>query len=646
MKKFNAKFNPRLNSYYDTSYQETAYIRSLAKDYFLKEDKEKAEIKTVEEFNARREKIRAKFKEILGVLPYRDAPLNVKVCNEKLLDDGITLQNIVYESLPKLYVSATLWLPENYNSGTKFPGVLMAMGHSSNGRACAEYATFARTLCKRGFVVLGIDPPGQYERRQYLKEDGSAILGTSAVLEHLHMGLPCNLAGIQVASFFVRDLERGIDLLQGLPYVDENKISMTGNSGGGTMTSYMAMYDERLVAVAPNCYTTSRIAFMDTGRHQDSEQVIPEVVSAGINNDDFVTAFAPKPFLVSGVSYDGSDIASTIFTYERAKKVYALFGAEENLKLNITPTRHGLFYPGRKGIIEFLTKIFYPEKANDEYVEQPAPEESEMRSTKSGNVLLEFADAKSVHDYYNEYFDANRYTDCDRKELKERIVRVLNSPEDLLNRPMVKFPRETTDEMEDGIRMRKFMFFTVGEEDFLGGRRIAVSGTLLEPKDAKKCVVLVSNYDDNDEFIDRELSNGNAVFVFYPRGFGASETLDADGIGDPTVFGRLVSPEFRRNSDAQMLGTSNAAFRVYDCAMAYDFIKQSYSEVTFAGSGESAVYALMTAGITDTTAEVSELPPSFESIVRDKFFVKPNQMNITGVLKEFDIPLLVKLLTK
>jgi len=429
MKKYDIHFGERLNGYYDTSYQETAYIRALAKEYFKKEAKEKENILTKEDFFARKERVREKFKEIVGVLPHRNAPLNLTICNSKLLDGGVTIVNVVYESLPKLYVTASLWLPERYQSGEKFPAVLFTTGHASEGRAFDQYVILARTLAKRGFVVLSIDPPGQHERKQYLNADGTAKLGANPVGEHLHMGLPCSLAGIQLAAFFIRDLQRGIDVLETLPYVDSSKICLTGNSGGGTLTSYMALYDERLCAVAPDCYTTTRVAFLETGRNQDSEQVLPKVISEGINNDDFVSLFAPKPFLISAVAYDASDIAGTIYTYKRAKKTYALLGAENNLQLHIAKTTHGLYKDGREGIVNFFTQLFYPDKVNQEYVEEAQTDESDVQSTVSGNVLIEYADAKSVYDYYNDYYTAHKYTDCDRAQLKERIIKTLNIPQ-------------------------------------------------------------------------------------------------------------------------------------------------------------------------------------------------------------------------
>ncbi|MBO5480912.1 MAG: acetylxylan esterase [Clostridia bacterium] len=603
MKKYDISFAPRLNGYYDTSYQETAYIRSIAKEYFEKEEKEKDDLLTVEAFQERKQRVRAKFKEIIGELPHRNAPLNFKICNEKLLDGGVTLLNVVYESLPMLYVTASLWLPENYESGEKFPAVLFASGHAQRGRAHGAYVTFARTLAKRGFVVLSVDPIGQYERIQYLNSDGTPTLGASPVCEHLHMGLPCSLAGIQLAAFFVRDLERGIDVLQSLPYVDASKICMTGNSGGGTMTSYMALLDDRLLAVAPACYTTSRAAFMDTGRNQDSEQVVPKVISEGINNDDFVSLFAPKPFLICAAAYDGSDIAGTVYTYNRAKKVYEMLGAEDKLNLHISKTTHGLFKESREGIVNFFTSLFYPEKVEQEYVEEPETPESEIRSTVSGNVLLEYADAKSVYDYYNAYFEQNRYSDCKRAELKERVIKTLNIPEPLNNRPEIKYPRVISNKIENGITTRKIWFFSVGEEDFMG-KRIAVAGVLIEPKNAKKCVILVVGEDCIDDIIDENIVKGNAVFVFSARGLGAIKSLDAEGMIRPSVFGELANPEYRRNSDAQMIGMSVTALRVYDCVRAFDFIKQSYNTVAFAGRGKEAVYALMAAAITDTNAKV------------------------------------------
>jgi len=72
---------------------------------------------------------------------------------------------VIYESRPSHYVTANLYLPEGKGP---FPGAIMPMGHSDNGKA-ADYAQRGSILlAKNGIACLCYDPIGQGERKQLL----------------------------------------------------------------------------------------------------------------------------------------------------------------------------------------------------------------------------------------------------------------------------------------------------------------------------------------------------------------------------------------------------------------------------------------------------------------------------------------------
>ena len=179
-------FQDRLATNYDVSFQERAYINSLADEYFKREENEKENLLTKEDVLARRKKVQAAFKKAVGKLPDRYAPLNVNFINEHVLSDGVIIKNLTYESLPDLLVTATLWLPKNYDNGGKYPAAILGVGHSPVGRAHDTYTILARMLARNGIVVLCADPPGQFERVQYPGDGASRIGG--AVAEHFQMG--------------------------------------------------------------------------------------------------------------------------------------------------------------------------------------------------------------------------------------------------------------------------------------------------------------------------------------------------------------------------------------------------------------------------------------------------------------------------
>ena len=90
-------------------------------------------IKTPEDVAARQKRMREFFLAQLGGFPQR-TPLNAQVVGH-LKRDGYRIEKIIYESQPRHYVTALLYLPD---AKPPYPGVLVPCGHSNNGKAVAK----------------------------------------------------------------------------------------------------------------------------------------------------------------------------------------------------------------------------------------------------------------------------------------------------------------------------------------------------------------------------------------------------------------------------------------------------------------------------------------------------------------------------
>jgi len=435
----NLKFSPRISTNFDTSSQESEYLKNLANEYFSLEQEEKKRLTTKEAVIARRKDIQQKFKKAVGVLPDRNAPLNVTICNEHTLPEGVVIRNITYESVPGIKVTATIYLPKDYLSLGKMPAVIVPCGHSPSGRAHDTYSALSRMLARNNMVVLCPDPPGQHERVQYPDKNGASRIG-GAVAEHFQIGFPCHLTGLTLAAFFVRDLERAVDVLETLSFIDSKRIGISGCSGGGLMTGYMALWDDRFAAAAPSCFITTREASLMCGRPVDPEQIVPRVIQEGINHDDFMALFAPRPHLICVAESDPVDIGGAVYTHNIARSVYKLFDAEENARIISAPTGHGLFEKHRTEITRFMAEVLSApvDKADTTLAEPISPEL--LMCTKTGSLLTDDPYSKSLFDYYNEYIKENKYTDCDRKSLRKRVLDFLKTPKPLDSRGELLFP--------------------------------------------------------------------------------------------------------------------------------------------------------------------------------------------------------------
>jgi hypothetical protein len=183
---------------------------------------------------------------MMGGLPEGRTPLNLRKTG--MIDRGdYRIEKIVYESLPNFYVTANLYVPQ---TGTPpYPAVLQPVGHSPAAKARAFYQNLGLGLVKNGFVVLTYDPTGQGERRIYY----DAALGDSKVggptVEHEMAGIQSLLAGESIARYMVWDGMRSIDD-RDASLRDAKRIGISGCSGGGTLTAYLAALDDRLQAAA------------------------------------------------------------------------------------------------------------------------------------------------------------------------------------------------------------------------------------------------------------------------------------------------------------------------------------------------------------------------------------------------------------
>ena len=195
-------------------------------------------------------RLRGKFLEAIGGLPER-TPLNAKVTGT-VRREGYRVEKVIFESQPKHFVTALLFLPGSEGKSPPCPGVLVPCGHSKNGKGSDAYQTMGALLAVSGMAALVVDPIDQGERGQYLGKGGwPEFWGTDA---HSLLGIGSTLLGRNTARFEIWDDMRAIDYLQSRPEVDPQRIGCTGNSGGGTQTSYMMALDERIRAAAPSCY--------------------------------------------------------------------------------------------------------------------------------------------------------------------------------------------------------------------------------------------------------------------------------------------------------------------------------------------------------------------------------------------------------
>ena len=334
------------------------------------------------------------FLEAIGGLPER-TPLNARVTGP-LSRDGYRVEKVVFESRPEFFVSAALFLPDASRHEPPYPGVLVPCGHSENGKAYESYQTMAASLALAGLAALVFDPIDQGERFQLLDGEGKPILvGTTG---HTMVGVGAMLLGRSVAQFEIWDGMRALDYLFSRPEVDPARVGITGNSGGGTQTSYLMALDERIKVAAPSCYLTGFRALLGTIGPQDGEQNIFGQLAFGMDHADYILMRAPAPFLICAATKDFFDIGGAWETFRYAKRLYTRMGFAERVELMENDAPHNYNTLQRQSVLRWMARWLLGK--DEPLVEPPVAKftDEELRATPRGQVML-LPGARPAYDF-------------------------------------------------------------------------------------------------------------------------------------------------------------------------------------------------------------------------------------------------------
>ncbi len=271
--------------------------------------------------------IRQKLSKAVGPFPPK-TPLRPVVV-EIMDHPDMTVEKLYYQSQPGFFVTAALFLPKK--RAKPLPAILYCSGHTREGFRSPTYQHVILNYVAKGFAVLAFDPVGQGERYQYLDDTGQPYLGPTH--EHSYPGSQCFLTDRTMASHMIWDGIRSIDYLLSRPEVDPERIGVTGRSGGGTQSSYIAAFDDRVAATAPENYLTSFDKLLRSQGPQDAEQNFLHSIALGLDHADLVLARAPKPTLILTTSRDMFSIQGSRDMYAECRRAYAALGQGENLQL-------------------------------------------------------------------------------------------------------------------------------------------------------------------------------------------------------------------------------------------------------------------------------------------------------------------------
>ena len=345
-----------------------------------------ARISTLDDVAARRNLVRAKISESVGGFPER-TPLNARVVGA--IDRGdYRIEKIIFESQPQFFVTGNLYLPKT--GAPPYPAILYPLGHELGGKSNSTWQQMLGSLARRGYVAFAWDPLGQEERKQFFDADWNDSKFFSSTVEHTELGTQCMLIGDAIARYTIWDGIRALDYLLSRPEVDPSRVGATGNSGGGTHTSYLSALDDRIKVAAPSCYITSWRVLLDALGPQDGEQVFPGWLGAGMDFPDFIYSFAPKPFLVLSAIRDFFPIGGVRESFAEAQRVYETLGVSDKLQKVEADDGHGYSKPRRQAAYRWFARWLKSQEDDGAEQDMPIARAEELWATPTGQVSTSF----------------------------------------------------------------------------------------------------------------------------------------------------------------------------------------------------------------------------------------------------------------
>ncbi|RKZ15354.1 hypothetical protein DRQ50_07605 [bacterium] len=572
-----------------------------------------------EHWQNRRGQVEAALRSALDFTPTPVRTPLAAVVTGRTQHDGYRVENIVYQSLPRFYVSANLWIPDGVDLPA--PAVIVTMGHAMReGKNYGAYRAAQLGFVRRGFVVLGYDPIGQGERHRwgYTHQLGYAAL----------------LCGRSNLHYMVLESVRALDYLVSRTEVDPERIGIAGNSGGGLNAMYTMPMEPRLAAAGAFSSVCSLEDWIRAGGYHCICSHLPGLASA-MEEFELIALNRPRPFLAGHCLEDAIfPVSGTRQTVARARGIYALSHAGGQIRLAEVPGKHGWRPPLREAGYGWMMRHLQGQGDGS-----PSPEAAMPAGDLQAPEWLSFKSGSMPE-------DALTYADLVAARVEQCLARLPAVPEEA--EPLRAWQERT----------RRLLWETLGgrpahqptgqllarfELPRMELGRIAlhtepsleIPGVLMTSRHVEATGTAMIYLDDGGKEVARFsplvrswLDEGRAVFA-----------LDVRGLGETTVMPDQIA------ADAVLLGRPLLAQQAWDIICAAKYLRTlGFRQVGVVGNGRVGLIALTAAAL---SAEIDAVATrgsilGFRRTVADPL-PEPLWTYASNILRVADVPHLAAL---
>lgn len=261
---------------------------------------------------------------------------------------------------PSVPLPVVILFPKNLSG--KVPLVITPHGHGKNTEQYAgiypsveeqQYAektdrNVAVQSVKEGYLTIAPTTRAFGETRtEYDKKENVSFSCRNQLMKDL-------LVGRTPIGDRVWDMSKIIDwAIKNLP-VDEKRIAITGNSGGGTVSLFAAACDPRISVAVPSSYFCTFQGSIGSISHCDCNY-IPGILNLG-EMSDVAGLVSPRPFCaVNGIQDNIFPIDETRKAFAHLQQIYAAAGLPMNAELYEGDGGHRYY---KDGAWPFIKKHF------------------------------------------------------------------------------------------------------------------------------------------------------------------------------------------------------------------------------------------------------------------------------------------------
>jgi len=289
--------------------------------------------------------------------------------------DGVIVEKIVFQSRPGLYVTANFHRPAKQDG--PLPTILYVCGHGGSKIDGVSYGTKATYqhhgtwFAKNGYTCLILDTLqlGEIEGKHH---------GTHNLDRWWWNSRGYTPAGVEAWNGI-----RALDYLETRPEVDKTKFGVTGRSGGGAYTLWVAALDERIQAAAPVAGITSMHNHVVDGCVEGHCDCMFMVNTFRWDFPLATALIAPRALMILNTDKDRIfPVDGVVDVYQKTRKVYEAMGAGDKIGLAFYEGGHLDTQPLRVPAFHWFERNLKGAKIADEIADTIAPKIFEPKELK------------------------------------------------------------------------------------------------------------------------------------------------------------------------------------------------------------------------------------------------------------------------